>query len=85
LDIPNLLADVESDQFYIVLNVVRTVMLSPPPVYRPPMKTEDSMKDSMKDTKDGKDGKDGKPKRRELRRAKYAQPLDINSKPGQVS
>lgn len=31
LDIPNLQAVIESDQFYILLNVVRNVMLSPPP------------------------------------------------------
>lgn len=31
LDIPNLLADIESDQFYIIINVVRNVLLSPPP------------------------------------------------------
>ena len=32
VDLPNLVADIESDQFYIMLNVVRNVLLSPPPV-----------------------------------------------------
>ena len=73
LDIPNLLADIESDQFYVIINVVRNVLLSPPPS----LNQENSRKRSRTKRREIARNRDLL-SRYEL---KLAAILDINNKP----